>query len=67
MHLMRVPHMQAVATRWGSDPLSFGSYSSVAVGSSGEDYVTMAQDVGGRVFFAGEATIIRWPATMHGA
>lgn len=26
-----------------------------------------AQDVGGRVFFGGEATIAKWPATMHGA
>ncbi len=56
-----------MATRWAADPLSFGSYSSVAVGASGDDYVTMAQDVGGRLFFAGEATIHKWPATMHGA
>ena len=38
-----------VATRWASDPLSYGSYSSVAVGSAGpEDYDAMAADVGRR-------------------
>jgi [histone H3]-N6,N6-dimethyl-L-lysine4 FAD-dependent demethylase len=33
----------------------------------GEDYEALARDVGGRLFFAGEATIAKWPATMHGA
>ena len=32
-----------------------------------EDYVTIAEQIGGRVFFAGEATNPRYPATMHGA
>jgi lysine-specific histone demethylase 1 len=48
--------------------MSYGSYSSVAVGSSGaDDYDAMAKTVRGRLFFAGEATIAKWPATMHGA
>ncbi|KAG1663128.1 hypothetical protein FOA52_000650 [Chlamydomonas sp. UWO 241] len=60
--------VQADATRWGSDPMSYGSYSSVAVGSvGGDDYDTIAEPVAGRVFFGGEATIRKWPATMHGA
>lgn len=59
---------QTVCTRWGSDPFSFGSYSNVAVGASGDDYDILAENVGdGRVFFAGEATNRRYPATMHGA
>ena len=29
--------IQIVFTRWGSDPFSFGSYSNVAVGASGDD------------------------------
>ncbi|XP_044508544.1 protein FLOWERING LOCUS D-like [Mangifera indica] len=60
--------IQTVCTRWGSDPFSLGSYSNVAVGASGDDYDIMAESVGdGRLFFAGEATTRRYPATMHGA
>lgn len=60
--------IQTVCTRWGSDPLSYGSYSNVAVGASGNDYDILAECVGdGRLFFAGEATNRRYPATMHGA
>ncbi|KAK1416611.1 hypothetical protein QVD17_32402 [Tagetes erecta] len=60
--------IQTVCTRWGNDPFSLGSYSNVAVGSSGDDYDILAESVGdGRLFFAGEATTRRYPATMHGA
>jgi lysine-specific histone demethylase 1 len=60
--------VQTVCTRWGSDYLCYGSYSNVAVGASGDDYDILAESVGdGRLFFAGEATIRRYPATMHGA
>ncbi|PWA51412.1 flavin containing amine oxidoreductase family protein [Artemisia annua] len=60
--------IQTVCTRWGSDPFCLGSYSNVAVGSSGDDYDILAESVGdGRLFFAGEATTRRYPATMHGA
>ncbi|KAL7252866.1 hypothetical protein ACSBR1_007426 [Camellia fascicularis] len=60
--------IQTVCTRWGTDPFSLGSYSNVAVGASGDDYDILAENVGdGRVFFAGEATTRRYPATMHGA
>lgn len=59
---------QAVVTRWGSDPMSYGSYSNVTVGCRGpEDYDILAEPVAGRVFFAGEATTRKYPATMHGA
>ncbi|CAI8594839.1 unnamed protein product [Vicia faba] len=60
--------VQAVCTRWGQDTFAYGSYSYVAVGSSGDDYDILAESVGnGRVFFAGEATSKQYPATMHGA
>ncbi|KAL3732018.1 hypothetical protein ACJRO7_028805 [Eucalyptus globulus] len=66
---IKVPDpVQTVCTRWGGDPLSLGSYSNVAVGASGDDYDILAESVGdGRLFFAGEATTRRYPATMHGA
>lgn len=48
--------------------MALGSYSSMAVGAlGGEDYDLLAEHVGGRVFFAGEATTKKYPATMHGA
>ena len=60
--------LQAVCTRWGKDPMACGSYSSVGVGSlGGEDYDIMAESVGDRLFFAGEHTMRKYPATMHGA
>ncbi|KAG6472634.1 lysine-specific histone demethylase 1 homolog 1-like isoform X1 [Zingiber officinale] len=66
---IKVPKpLQVICTRWGSDKFTYGSYSYVAIGSSGDDYDILAESVGnGRVFFAGEATNRRYPATMHGA
>uniref|UniRef100_A0A5B7AYD2 Amine oxidase domain-containing protein n=1 Tax=Davidia involucrata TaxID=16924 RepID=A0A5B7AYD2_DAVIN len=63
-----VPNSErTICTRWGSDPLSHGSYSHVRVQSSGSDYDILAESVGSRLFFAGEATNRQYPATMHGA
>ncbi|GMH25528.1 hypothetical protein Nepgr_027371 [Nepenthes gracilis] len=59
--------IQAVCTKWGNDSLSYGSYSHVRVLSSGSDYDVLAESVGNRLFFAGEATSRKYPATMHGA
>ncbi|KAK8651831.1 hypothetical protein V6N13_141410 [Hibiscus sabdariffa] len=59
--------IQTICTRWGNDPLSYGSYSHVRVQSSGRDYDILAESVGNRLFFAGEATTRQYPATMHGA
>ncbi|KAK9918934.1 hypothetical protein WJX75_008165 [Coccomyxa subellipsoidea] len=66
---IRVPApLQVVCTRWGADPMARGSYSSIAVGAlGGEEYDILQQSVAGRVFFAGEATTKKHPATMHGA
>jgi [histone H3]-N6,N6-dimethyl-L-lysine4 FAD-dependent demethylase len=64
-----VPNPVSTAiTRWGRDPHMRGSYSSVPPGCAGAaDYDELARNVGGRVFFAGEATTSRYPAQMHGA
>lgn len=54
-------------TGWGSDPLSRGSYSYVAVGASHDDHDAMATPVGGVLHLAGEATWSTDPATVNGA
>lgn len=46
-----------VVSRWGADPFAQMSYSYAAVGSTGEDYDYMAQDVAGKIFFAGEVRV----------
>ena len=59
--------VDAVSTRWGSDPWSWGSYSYLPVGVEFDTYREMARPVGDRLFFAGEATHSRFPSTVHGA
>eukprot|EP00899_Mesostigma_viride_P009177 jgi/Mesvir1/18260/Mv09530-RA.2 len=59
--------LDAIVTQWAQDPMAYGSYSNIVVGSSGKDYDILAQNVGGRLFFAGEHTTRKHPATMHGA
>ena len=56
-----------VATQWAGDPYSRGSYSFIPVGSSGDDMDELAEPVGGRLLFAGEATIAEHRQTVHGA
>lgn len=56
-----------VITRWWADPFSFGAYSYIPVGASGEDYDCLAQPVGQQLIFAGEATYREFPATARGA
>ncbi len=59
--------VDAMSTRWGSDPWTRGSYSYVPVGVPFDTYRDMAAPVGERLFFAGEATHSRFPSTVHGA
>ncbi len=64
----QVPPPDAVlASAWGRDPYAAGAYSFIPTGASPEDYDALAEPAGGRLFFAGEATHRRYPATMHGA
>jgi monoamine oxidase len=52
-----VPRPTNVAiTRWSRDRFSRGSYSYIPVGASAADQNTLAEPVGGRILFAGEAT-----------
>ncbi|MBK9602031.1 MAG: FAD-dependent oxidoreductase [Anaerolineales bacterium] len=54
-------------TRWGRDPLAFGSYSHIPPFASGEDYDALFEPVDDVLYFAGEATSREYPATVHGA
>lgn len=49
-----VGHM---VSRWGADPFAQMSYSYAAVGSGGDDYNVLAEEVEGRIFFAGEVSV----------
>ncbi|HMQ26018.1 MAG TPA: FAD-dependent oxidoreductase, partial [Acidimicrobiales bacterium] len=63
-----VPDPEAwTITRWRADPFARGSYSFLAVGSSPDDRRALAAPVGDRLFFAGEATSVDDPGTVHGA
>ena len=52
---------------WGADPFARGSYSYVAVGSSGKDYDVLGLPVKNKLFFAGEHTCKEYPDTVGGA
>lgn len=63
-------------TKWGTDPLFMGSYSYVAVGSSGDDIDNLAEPLPEngsssspplQILFAGEATHRTHYSTTHGA
>lgn len=54
-------------TRWFSDPFSYGSYSFIKVDGDGYAYNELAKPINHRLFFAGEATHAKFPATVHGA
>lgn len=63
-----IPAPEAVhISRWLSDPFARGAYSSLAPGATPDDRAALAAPVGGRLFFAGEATHRDFPATVHGA
>ncbi len=63
------PPTQYIITRWGQDPCSVGSYSSLRPGAldNGGDYLNLAKTIDGRLLFAGEATTNIYPSTVYGA
>lgn len=63
-----VPHpVDWCVTHWAKEPFSQGSYSYIPVDASGHDYEIMAEPIDDLIFFAGEATHAKYPATVHGA
>ena len=74
-----VKFSKVLKTQWATDPLFLGSYSYVAVGSSGDDLDTMAEPLPKesscqpstspplQILFAGEATHRTHYSTTHGA
>lgn len=56
-----------IITRWDSDPFARGAYSCNLLGSTPEMRTALAASVGGRLFFAGEATDRLRFQTVHGA
>ena len=61
------PPRSVERTDWSRDPLSRGSYSYVAVGSTPNDIATLAEPVDDKLYFAGEATYRYHWAGAHGA
>ncbi|KAB1202022.1 putative polyamine oxidase 5 [Morella rubra] len=78
-HGSKVKVTKILKSQWGTDPLFLGSYSYVAVGSSGDDLDTMAEPLPKltssvpvaspplQILFAGEATHRTHYSTTHGA
>ncbi|XP_027343369.1 polyamine oxidase 2-like isoform X1 [Abrus precatorius] len=58
--------IQYLVSRWGSDINSLGSYSYDAVGKPHELYERLRVPVD-NLFFAGEATSMSYPGSVHGA
>lgn len=54
-------------TRWQKDPYAHGAYSFMQVGATENSREMLAKPLSNRVFFAGEATHLEYPATVHGA
>jgi polyamine oxidase len=63
-----VPQPRAFAvTDWQGDPFSRGSYSNIHAGRTTADLDLLAEPVGGRILFAGEATNRVRHSTADGA
>lgn len=59
--------IDSLITRWKSDPFTYGSYSAYGVGSTPDDREALGAPVENVLFFAGEATHLDYPSTVHGA
>lgn len=63
-----VPRPSAILrSNWQGDPFARGSYSYLPVGAAPEHREALAESLDGKLYFAGEATSVRNPSTVHGA
>jgi GNAT superfamily N-acetyltransferase len=58
---------RAVSSRWCSNPDYGGAYSYLRIGGRPSDRSRLTKEVLPRLWIAGEATSVEYPATMHGA
>ncbi len=61
------PVTGSLISSWQTDPFARGSYSHLPPGAEPADYDALAEPLGDRLYFAGEATHRQYPATVHGA
>jgi monoamine oxidase len=59
--------VDSYVTHWNQDPFSYGSYSYVSVNQKYEDPSYLAEPIGNRLLFAGEATSTDSYGYAHGA
>lgn len=59
--------VRTLRTGWTLDPFALGAYSHVPVGATPADFDRLAEPVGKRLLFAGEATCRQHWACVHGA
>lgn len=57
----------AIATDWLADPFSWGAYSKLLLGATGDEMAQLQQPVEGNLFLAGEAAHAHDSSTVHGA
>lgn len=57
----------AVISRWNQDEFSRGSYSFMQVGATRDTRYELSESIDYKLYFAGEATNSKSPATTHGA
>ncbi len=74
MNILRDTYGQSISdpldvhhTKWASDKFSYGAYSYTAVGNTPETYRAISTPIKNLIYFAGEHTNEKYPATIHGA
>ncbi|MEK6249075.1 MAG: FAD-dependent oxidoreductase [Planctomycetales bacterium] len=64
----QIPEPEALKiTRWNSDLFACSSYSRILPHALPADFEAMAEPVGDRLYFAGEASSSKYYGTVHGA